>query len=113
MEHGTKKFQLHDDLIEEIDGVLLKISKTLPVTGELKTIYFDNGVLKTWDGTFYNTVVSVSDSSRTYYAKKSDIVNVAGQMKNIAVIEDEDNDNSFTHYFYNGTELQWIVSVNQ
>jgi len=27
MEHGTKKFQLHDDLIGDIDGVLLKISK--------------------------------------------------------------------------------------
>lgn len=98
---------------ESFKSSQFKIYKTLPITGFKNTIYFDNGVLKVWNGTSYVTVVNVFYLNKNYYAKKADIVTVAGELQEIVVIEDEDNGNTFTHYFYNGTELQWIVSVNQ
>lgn len=102
------------------------LEASLPTIGSLLSIYFltVDGIkyLKYWDGTAYVNASDkitlpnmVPDFYRDYYAKKSDvnITNYSGFCRNIAVIEDEDNSNSLTHYFYNGSELQWIVSVNQ
>ena len=92
---------------------------SLPITGDLFTVYFltvsNVKYLKYWNGTIYINAILISDFFRDYYAKKADInlSNYLGVCRNIAVIEDEDNGGTFTHYFYNGTELQWIVSINQ
>jgi hypothetical protein len=117
-----------DDPVISINKKIEKYTSEalLPAVGNSSTIYFLNvsGVkyLKYWNGSAYANASekiilpnAVSDFHRDYHAKKSDInlTNYLGFFRNIAVIEDEDNANTFTNYFYNGSELQWIVSVNQ
>lgn len=117
-----------DDPVISINKKIEKYTSEalLPAVGNSSIIYFltVSGVkyFKYWNGYAYanaseKTILpnSISDFNRDYYAKKSDIniSNYLGFCRNIAVIEDEDNANNFTHYFYNGSELQWMVSVNQ
>lgn len=117
-----------DNFIGKVNLTVKKYTSEsqLPGIGDLNTVYFLNvsnvKYLKYWDGTQYLNAsakptmpFTVQDFFRDFYAKKSSVVlaNYNGKCAQIAVIEDEDNGDTFTHYFYNGTELQWIVSVNQ
>ena len=96
---------------------------SLPTTGSLNVVYFLNvsgtKYLKFWNGGSYVNASSnillpncISDSIRDYYAKYSDINLTAynGKCIDIVVIEDETQSNYLGRYFYDGTNLIWIIT---
>ncbi|MEA5404508.1 hypothetical protein VB776_16365 [Arcicella sp. DC2W] len=86
-----------------------------PSSGQFGVIYFDtdDSTMKTWNGTTFDTRTKVEHQRYDYYATYASAVAQMsaydGVMKDIIVIQDENNSGKVTKYFFDGTEY---VAIN-